>query len=218
MRRGYWGQLAVTALLSGSVLAANGGLSSAHEANQRASAGAAALGIASHPYLAVIETAPDFTLRDTANHPFALSQFRGRVVLMSFLYTSCTTTYPLLTQRMALLSDQLKNLGLWASAVSFLSITVDPERDTAGNLVNYAQLFDAVDPNWRFLREQPAQLRPVLAAYDEWTKRLPYGDIDHPARLYLIDRRGDIREIYGISFFDDRQVLIDIQTLRGEPG
>ena len=118
---------------------------------------------------------------------------------------------------MALLSDQLKKSELWPSSVSFLSITVDPDRDTAATLVNYGQLFDAVDPNWWFLREQTSELRPVLAAYDEWTKKLPDGDIDHPARVYLIDRRGDIREIYGISFFDDRQVLIDIRTLLAEP-
>lgn len=217
MRREDWGQLAVSALLGASILAASGALSCAHEANQRAAAGASPLGIAAHPYFAIIEAAPDFNLLDSANRRFALSRLRGRVVLLSFIYTSCTTTCPLLTQRMALLQDQLKNSGLWPSSVSFLSITVDPERDTAAALVNYAKLFDAVDPNWLFLREQPTHLRPVLAAYDEWTKRLPDGDIDHPARVYLIDRRGHIREIYGISFFDDRQVLIDIQTLLAEP-
>lgn len=215
-RREHLGQLVVSALLGASLLAASGALSFAHEANQRLSAGASWRGIAAHPYLTVIEAAPAFTLRDTANHPFALSRLRGRVVLLSFLYTSCTTTCPLLTQRMALLSDQLKKSELWPSSVSFLSITVDPDRDTAATLVNYARLFDAVDPNWWFLREQTSELRPVLAAYDEWTKKLPDGDIDHPARVYLIDRRGDIREIYGISFFDDRQVLIDIRTLLAE--
>ena len=217
MRRADWGRLAASALLGASILAASGALSSAHEANGRAAARASPLGIAAHPYFAVIEAAPDFTLLDSANRRFALSRLRGRVVLLSFIYTSCTTTCPLLTQRMALLEDQLKNSGLWPTSVSFLSITVDPERDTAAALVNYARLFDAVDPNWRFLREEPTHLRPVLAAYDEWTKRLPDGDIDHPARVYLIDRRGRIREIYGISFFDDRQVLIDIRTLLAEP-
>jgi protein SCO1/2 len=218
MRRKDWGQLAFSALLGASLFAVSSALLSAHEASQRASAGASWLGIASHPYFAVIEAAPDFTLRDSTNRLFALSRLRGRVVLLSFIYTSCTTTCPLLTQRMALLSDELRKSGLWPSSVSFLSITVDPERDTAAALVNYARLLDAVDPNWRFLREQPPRLRPVLAAYDEWTKRLPDGDIDHPARVYLIDRRGDIREIYGISFFDERQVLVDIRTLLAEPG
>jgi protein SCO1/2 len=66
------------------------------------------------------------------------------------------------------------------------------------------------------LREERQKLQPVLAAYDEWTRPQPDGEIDHPARLYLIDRRGRIREIYSISFFDERQAFLDIQTLLRE--
>jgi protein SCO1/2 len=215
MRHEDWGRLTVSALLSASFLAASGALSSAHEAKQVAPA--SPLGIAPHPYFAIIKPAPDFSLVDSANRRFELSRLRGRVVVLSFIYTSCTTTCPLLTQHMALLEDRLKHSGLWASAVSFLSVTVDPERDAATTLADYARRFDAIDANWRFLREQPAQLRPVLATYDEWTKRLPDGDIDHPARVYLIDRHGNIREIYALSFFDERQVFTDIQTLLAEP-
>jgi protein SCO1/2 len=97
-------------------------------------------------------------------------------------------------------------------------VTVNPERDSAAALQDYARRFEANDANWLFLREQPAQLRPVLAAYDEWTKRLSDGDLDHPARVYLIDRQGMIREIYALSFFDERQVFHDIQMLVGEAG
>jgi protein SCO1/2 len=59
-------------------------------------------------------------------------------------------------------------------------------------------------------------LRPVLAAYDKWTRPQPDGEIDYPTRLYLIDRRGRIREIYSISFFDERQAFLDIQALLRE--
>jgi protein SCO1 len=188
----------------------------AHEMKPATTA-AGAIGIAANPSLALIKPAPDFALVDTADQRFALSQLRGRVAVLSFVYTSCTTTCPLLTQQMVLLEDRLKRAGLWASSVSFVSVTIDPERDTAPVLKDYAQQFGATDANWRFLRERPAQLQPVLAAYDEWTKRLSDGDIDHPARVYLIDRQGIIREIYGLSFFEERQVFIDIQTLLQEP-
>lgn len=83
-------------------------------------------------------------------------------------------------------------------------------------LADYAERFDAVDSNWRFLRDEPAAARSVLAAYDEWTKPLPNGELDHPARVYLIDRRGNIREIYALAFFDERQAFIDIHTLAEE--
>ena len=137
----------------------------------------------------------------------------GRPVVLNFIYTTCTTTCPLLTQRMAILAERLKEAGLWPDGVSFVSVTVDPERDSAAALSDYARRFDVVGPAWHFLRDAPQRLRTVLGSYDEWTRPWPGGEIDHPARLYLIDRRGAIREIYALAFFDERQAFIDIKTL-----
>jgi protein SCO1 len=216
-RSGHGRRLVVSVMFA-AVLLATGNLgSSAHEVQQSAPMRAGSLAIAEHPSLAVIKAAPDFTLLDTRNRAFTLSQIRGRVVVLSFIYTTCTTTCPLLTQRMGLLQDRLKHAGFWPRSASFLSVTVDPERDSAPVLADYAERFDAVDPNWRFLRDAPARLRSVLAAYDEWTKPLPDGELDHPARVYLIDRRGYIREIYALAFFDERQTFIDVRTLILEP-
>jgi protein SCO1 len=184
--------MAIAALLVVSMMAVWGTGVPAHEAKPAAAA-TDPVGIASHPSFAVIKPASDFNLLDSAGHPLRLSQLRGRVVLLSFIYTSCTTTCPLLMQQMALLEDRLKHAKLWPSSVSFASVTVDPERDSATTLLDYARRFDALDANWQFLREAPEQMRPVLAAYNEWTTRLPDGDIDHPARVYLIDRRGNRR-------------------------
>jgi len=58
----------------------------------------------------------------------------------------------------------------------------------------------------------------VLKAYDEWTKLLPKGELDHPARVYLIDQSGNIREIYSLAFFNDQQALLDMRKLLSEAG
>jgi cytochrome oxidase Cu insertion factor (SCO1/SenC/PrrC family) len=168
------------------------------------------------PSLPVIESAPDFTLLDTAGQPISLSDLRGQVVLISFIYTSCTSACPLLTARMSALWGRLKRDGTAARQVRFLSITVDPALDSAAALERYVKRFKADAASWSFLREERQKLQPVLAAYDEWTRPQPDGEIDHPARLYLIDRRGRIREIYSISFFDERQAFLDIQALLRE--
>jgi cytochrome oxidase Cu insertion factor (SCO1/SenC/PrrC family) len=97
-----------------------------------------------------------------------------------------------------------------------LSVTVDPERDTAEALARYARRFGADPRVWSFLRDAPDRLRPVLAAYDEWTRRLPDGEIDHPARVHLIDQAGRVREIYALEFFDERQVFLDVRALLRE--
>jgi protein SCO1 len=57
----------------------------------------------------------------------------------------------------------------------------------------------------------------VLVAYDEWSSELTGGTLDHPARVHLIDRNGVVREIYSLSYFDERQAVIDVLTLADEP-
>jgi protein SCO1/2 len=171
--------------------------------------------VSATPSLAVIKPAPDFALRDTTDRPVRLGDLRGRVVLVSFIYTTCSDSCPLLTRRMALLRERLAAAGL-AGATHFLSVTVDPERDSAERLREYARQMGAVRDGWQFLREEPTRLRPVLALYDEWTRPGAREAIDHPARLYLIDPAGRIREIYSLAFFDERQAFVDIRALVAE--
>jgi protein SCO1 len=174
------------------------------------------LAVSATPVLPRIRPAPDFSLLDAAGRPVVLSGLRPRVVLVSFIYTNCADTCPLLSQRMAILRDRLERAGL-GQRVHFLSITIDPERDSANALARYATHFHADPARWQFLRETPERLRPVLAAYDEWTRARRDGDLEHPARLYLIDGAGEIREIYSLDFFDQRQAFVDIRALLRTP-
>ena len=173
------------------------------------------LGVSPAPRLPVIKRAPDFTLRDTAGRPVPLSALRGRAVLLSFIYTKCAAACPLVTQRMGLLHDRLVRAGLRRTTV-LLTVSVDPERDSAPVLERYAARFGGPHADWKFLRDEPDRVRRVLEAYDEWTRPQPDGEIDHPARIYLIDPRGHIREIYSLSFFDERQAFVDIRALARE--
>lgn len=174
--------------------------------------------VSADPSLPVIRRAPDFALLDPDGRVVRLSDFRERVVLLAFIYTSCPAACPLVTQRMAVLQRRLAAAGLFPGRVNLVSVTVDPERDGAGVLARYAQRFGADPRGWRFLRDRREALEPALAAWDEWTKPLPGGEIDHPARLHLVDRAGRVREIYSLSFFDERQALSDIRALLGEAG
>ncbi|MBI5379540.1 MAG: SCO family protein [Nitrospirae bacterium] len=194
-----------------------GALALAHEADAP-NARASQPEISDSPRLSFIRPASDFALVDTNGRPVRLSALRGRVVLLAFIYTSCSTACPLLTQRMAWLQKELSRSGLQGSQVQFLSVTVDPERDSAAALARYAARFGAESDGWRFLREEPERLQPVLSAYGEWTRPIPDGEMDHPARVFLIDSVGRIREIYSLSFFDERQALVDIRALLREAG
>ena len=166
--------------------------------------------------LAVIRTAPDFALVDLQGRSVTLAGERGRVVLIAFIYTACPGACPLLTQRMSVLQRSLQEAGLLPGRVRLLSVTVDPERDTPAALAAYAQGFKPHADGWRFLRASPERPQPTLLAYDEWTRRLPSGEVDHPARLHLVDARGRVREIYSLDFFDERQAAADIRALLAE--
>jgi protein SCO1/2 len=172
--------------------------------------------VSANPTLSVIARAPEFVLRDTHGKTVRLSDYRGRVVLLAFVFTTCPGVCPLISRQMSAVQAGLKEDGLFGRRAIMLSVTVDPETDTSKVLAEYAQKFGADPAGWRFLRETPARTRPVLKAYDEWTKLLPKGELDHPARVYLIDQKGAIREIYSLAFFNEKQALIDMRTLLGE--
>jgi protein SCO1/2 len=207
-------RLAAMVLLGGLVAAPGPGYPHDPPAAPRSSSPGAPL--SAHPSLAVIRTAPDFTLVDSAGRPLKLSELRGRIAVISFIYTSCPSACPLVTQRMAVLQRRLAEAGLLGSRVVLVSVTVDPARDSAEVLARYARGFGADPAGWRFLREEPARLAPVLAAWDEWTRSEPNGEIEHPARLHLVDRAGRVREIYDLALFDERQAFLDIRALLNE--
>ena len=169
--------------------------------------------ISGNPSLSVIGRAPEFSLRDPSGKPVRLSDYEGHVVLLAFVFTTCPGVCPLISKQMSALQERLKHERLFGTRANLVSVTVDPETDTATVLSKYAKSYGADPAGWRFLRETPEKTQPVLKAYDEWTKLLPKGEIDHPARVYLIDQGGNIREIYSLAFFNEKQALIDIKAL-----
>src|SRR5215208_2688366 len=105
-----------------------------------------------------IGAAPALTLTRQDGAPLSLIDLRGKVVLLTFIYTSCTDTCPLLTGKLASLQERLgPDFG---SHVHFLSITVDPERDTPDVLRAYGQRFRADPAGWAFLTGRQTRSPP----------------------------------------------------------
>ena len=102
-----------------------------------------------------IAPAPEFSLTSQDGGRVTLADFRGKVVAVTFIYTLCTTTCPVLTPMMSFVQDQLgPNFG---TKIVFVSITVDPERDTPQVLKEYAQAFGANLAGWAFLTGTPGR-------------------------------------------------------------
>ena len=169
--------------------------------------------------LAVIRTMPDFTLTTQADAPLRTADLRGKVVLVSFVFTTCGGSCPATTHRMSQVARTLADRGLLEDdRVRLLSITLDPVRDTPEALRKYMKAYDADAAHWSFLTGPREQVEKVHAAWGMWAKPTANGQFDHPSRVFLVDGRGRVREIYNLDFFKPAWVLEDVQLLLDEPG
>jgi protein SCO1/2 len=166
--------------------------------------------------LPLIGQAADFTLTAHDGKPFSLSQLRGKTVAVTFLYTTCTDTCPMLTAKLVAIQRQLKPAEV--SRAFFVAVTVDPERDTAEVLKRYAVAHGADKGGWAFLTGTPAQIAQVARSYGVYYKKQPKGDVDHTFLTSIIDGSGALRVQYLGVRFDPKEFLGDLRSVLGESG
>jgi protein SCO1/2 len=167
--------------------------------------------------LAVIEKAPAFRLIDQSGKPCSSAGLKGKVLLVGFVFTTCNGSCPATTHRMGLVQRELQARGLLkGERVRLVSITLDPKRDTPEVLRAYMGLYDADPASWSFLTGPSDQVAKVVAAWGMWAKPAANGQLDHPSRVFLVDARGFVREIYNLDFMRPAWVVEDIELLLGE--
>jgi len=141
------------------------------------------------PTAAVLNVkAPDFTLIDQEGKRFLSTNLRGKIVVLDFIYTTCTDVCPLFTANFLRLQGQLKPEQ--KSKVFFVSITTDPEIDSPKILKAYAQRYGANFSNWAFLTGTEAQLKEVWKGFGIRVIRKGRGLVQHDSVTTLIDRQG----------------------------
>ena len=143
------------------------------------------------------EFAPNFTLTSSrTGEPVSLRDFKGKIVLMYFGYTTCPDVCP------ATLSDvakALNQLGSKANQVQVLWITIDPERDTPEIMEDYVKHFH---PNFLGLTPRsPEETFAVATQYGIYYEKRDYGSatgylMDHTATLTLVDKDSYVRVVY----------------------
>src|SRR6266852_7628990 len=164
--------------------------------------------------LAVIQNAPDFTLTTQTGDKLSSADLKEKVLLVSFIFTTCNGTCPATTHRMSQIQEEIKTRGLFNNGgVRLLSITLDPVRDTPEVLRGYMKLYDADPAHWTFLTGPSNQVASVVKAWGMWAKPAANGQLDHPSRIFLVDRRGRVREIYNLDFLKTPWVIEDIAAL-----
>jgi protein SCO1/2 len=165
--------------------------------------------------LPTIGPAPDFTLTSHEGGEVAMHDLRGKVIAVAFIYTSCTDVCPLLTEKMAQVRDELgPDFG---RRIAFVSITVDPERDTPAVLKGYAEAFAADQGGWHFLTGEPTTIRDVARRYGVAVSAGEGSEVDHTLLTSLVDRHGTLRVQYLGYRFDPEEFRRDLVGLANEP-
>jgi cytochrome oxidase Cu insertion factor (SCO1/SenC/PrrC family) len=135
--------------------------------------------------------APQIRLVNQFGQPMSLSQFHGKVVVLAFVDSECTTVCPLTTVSMTAARELL---GAAGDQVQLLGVDANPAATSVRDVMAYSQAHAMVN-QWDFLTGSLAQLQAVWRAYHIYVQ-IQAGQIDHTPALYVIDQRGREREIY----------------------
>jgi protein SCO1 len=161
--------------------------------------------------LPVIGPAPDFDLTSQDSKRVTLADYRGKVVAVSFIFTTCPDICPTLTLNLAQVQEALgSDLG---NTVAFVSITIDPETDTPPVLKEYAEAFDANPAGWAFLTGDHAAIDAITKGYGVFAEKAVGGGIDHTLLTTIVDPNGMIRVQYIGYRFDPDEFRADLLTL-----
>ncbi len=139
--------------------------------------------------------APAFTLTDESGRKVSLSQYRGKVVILSFVDAECQTICPLTTQAML---DARAALGTAGRQVVLLGVNANWKSTQVDDVLNYTELH-GLTGRWHFLTGGLAQLQHVWSAYhvnEQALEQAGSNDIEHVAATYVIDPEGRARYLF----------------------
>ena len=149
----------------------------------------------------VIKEVPSFSFTNQNGEKFSNNNFRDKVTILNFIFTSCTGPCPLMTLNMQKLYSNFKG----TKEVQFVSITVDPEVDTQEKLKLEAEMIGVDNNQWQFLRSDLDEVKKLKRdGFMLFADNLPNG---HSIKSILIDNVGNIRKYYDGTDIGSQEIL-----------
>jgi protein SCO1/2 len=157
---------------------------------------------------------PEVSLVDQHGSVVSLASLKGKPVLIDFIYTSCASTCPMLTAKMTAIAHALgPALG---ADVRLVSLTLDPEHDSAAELAKYAKSHDASENGWLFLTGPPEKVDQVLALFKLRRMREGDGSITHSVSAFLLGPDGHQIRQYNALEVSPQSVVGDVDSAAGK--
>jgi protein SCO1 len=150
--------------------------------------------------------------QDGRNVRFKSDVIGERIVIVDFIYTSCTTVCPVISAVMAQARDRLgARLG---RQVGMVTVTVDPVRDTPARLKEYGARLGS-SPGWSWITGPKPQVDEVLRAFGAYAPNF----VDHPPLVLVGDAKtGKWLRFYGFPSPDQLLAAVgDLTAARGKP-
>lgn len=152
-----------------------------------------------------------FHLTDQFGKQVTLSQFAGKPVVLTFMYTHCPDVCPLMAEK---LHSVMLDLGPDAGRIAVIAISVDPKGDTVAAALNFSQVHRMVQ-YWHFLVGTQTELAPVWSAYAIDAQTQTATNSMHTAVLFVIDQQGRERVLLDQDF-TPAQLTSNLKTLLRE--
>lgn len=177
--------------------------------------------------LPVGKRAPDGEVLDSKGRALRLAELtRGRVTVLSFIYTRCAAARacPYATGVLKQLQRTSQEDPSLASHLRLVSMSFDASNDTPARMAAYATIASRHEDTaeWHFVTARSStELQPILDGYGQAVDRKknpadPTGPLNHTLRVFLIDANGRIRNVYSSGTLDLRLVVADVRTLMME--
>jgi len=155
--------------------------------------------------------APAFSLHDQFGKLVTLSQFAGKPVVLTFMYTHCPDVCPIMAER---IHSVMVSLGADAQRVAVVAISVDPRGDSVASALSFSQVHHMVN-YWHFLVGTQDELAPVWTKYAIDSQPAAATVSMHTAILYVIDKQGRERALLDQDL-TTAQMTGDLQALLKE--
>jgi protein SCO1 len=152
--------------------------------------------------------APGFSLTDQFGKQVSLAHFKGKPVVLTFMYTNCPDQCPLTASK---LHSTMQLLGNASSRVGILAVSTDPKRDNVAAALKFSRTHSMQD-YWHYLVGSQNQLSPIWTSYNTYAQVINQQTVSHGLGLYVIDKQGNER-VFLDNDFTPAQLAADLQTL-----